>query len=173
MPYVFAGLIGLVALVFALLKATKRLKETEAMIEKSHARRQAQVDRIKRVARTTLHQRRELNALNRRKAATEFACEELEQKLNASRALDRRIYVLDERKHDADQPFTARVSNSDYAVKVNSKLERTALENWRRGRRFLIWAHDEAKAREKINARFPEHKGFHLQSLEAAAHHAD
>lgn len=166
MAYVFAGMIGFVALVFALVHAIKRLKETEATMAKAEARRQAQAERIKRAARGTLHQARELSAMRRRKTAIEIACQEIEERLNATRALDRRLYVLDDRRSEAEQGWIVKVVHPDYAHRVNAKLERTALDAWRRGRRFLVWAGDEKRARDKVHARYPEHKGFDLQSIE-------
>lgn len=166
MVYVFAGMVGFVALIFSMVHAIKRLKETEANMAKVEARRQAQVERIKRAARGTLHQAREMAAIRRRKAAIEFACQEIEERLNATRALDRRLYVLDDRRSEAEQGWIVRIAHPDYGHKVNAKLERTAIETWRRGRRFLVWAIDEKKARDKVHARYPEHKGFDLQSIE-------
>lgn len=166
MVYVFAGMIGFVALVFSMVHAIKRLKETEATMAKVEARRQAQVERLKRAARGTLGQARELSAMRRRKTAIEIACQEIEERLNATRALDRRLYVLDDRRSEVEQGWIVRIVHPDYAHKVNAKLERTALETWKRGRRFLVWATDEAKARDKVQARFPPNKGFEMQSIE-------
>lgn len=166
MPYVFAGLIGLASLVVALLMAVRRLKETEATVEKANTRRLAQVERIKKAARTTLNLAREKEAMRRRKNAIEIACEDLEGRLAASKALDKRLYVLDDRRTQADLGWIVRVVNADYAYKVNAKIDRTALETWRRGRRFIVWALDEKKAREKVIARFQEHKGFDIVSVE-------
>lgn len=162
MAYVLAGLIGLAALTVALLVAMRRLKVSEATIEKARGRQAAQVERIKKAARTNLNLRRECAALRRRKTAADIACEELEQRLSSSKAHQSRTYVLDERRTQADQPYMAKIGNADYERKVNPKLERLALESWRRGRRFLVWAPDEQKARDRIAARLPEAKGFDL-----------
>lgn len=166
MVFVFAGMIGFVALVVSMAHAVRRLKETEATMTKIESRRQAQVERIKRAARGTLGQARELAAMRRRKTAIEIACQEIEERLNATRALDRRLFVLDDRRSEAEQGWIVRIVHPDYAHKVNAKLERTALENWRRGRRFLVWATDEKRVQEKVQTRFPETKGFIVQSIE-------
>ncbi len=165
MPYILAALIGMVALAVALVHATRRLKETEAMIAKANARRQAQVDRIKRVARQTLAQARELRDAKRRKTSIEFACEELEQKLKAANAADKRVFVLDDRRTQADLGWIVKLANPDYAQKVGSHVSRDTLGTWKKGRRYIVWALDEQKARDKVAARFPESKGFYVQSV--------
>lgn len=164
--YVFAGMVGLTALAFAMLQAVKRLRETEAMVLKAEARRAQQVDRIKRAARQTLGLARELSAARRRKIAMEVACDELEERLRAVGAVDRRVFVLDDRHTQNDLGWLVRVSNADYAARVNANLERAALDSWKRGRRFLVWGLDEHKVREKVQARFPHAKGFTIQSVE-------
>lgn len=169
MAYVFAGMVGATALVFAMLQAIKRLRETEAMMDKVDARRQQQVDRIKRAARQTLGLRRELTAAKRRKTSMEFACEELEERLRALNAVDRRIFVLDDRHTQNDLGWLVKISNASYAERVNANLERSALDSWKRGRRFLVWGLDEHKAREKVAARFPHGKGFTIQAIEPRA----
>lgn len=167
MAYVFAAIVGFAALAVALLMALRRLKTSEERIANAVTRKQAQVERIKRVARTTLHLAQDLRDAKRRRNAIEFACEELEQKLKASGATERRIYVLDDRRTQADTAWLVRIVNTEYSSRVNSALEKSALESWKRGRRFLVWALDEKKVREKVNARYPEHKGFALMSVEA------
>lgn len=169
MAFVFAGIVGTTALAFAMLQAVKRLRETAAMIDKAQARRQQQVERIKRAARQTLGLRRELTAAKRRRTAMEFACEELEERLRALSAVDRRIFVLDDRHTQNDLGWLVKISNASYAEKVNANLERSALDSWKRGRRFLVWGLDEHKAREKVAARFPHARGFTIQAIEPRA----
>ena len=166
MAYVFAALVGLSSLVFAMIMAMRRLKTAEERIANAVTRKQAQVDRIRRLARTTLEQPIDLRAARRRKQAIEVACEDLEQRLKASNAVDRRVYVLDDRRTQADLGWVVKLSNPEYGTRVNSNLDKTALESWKRGRRFLVWGLDEKKAREKMNARYPENKGFTIQSVQ-------
>ncbi|MFC5307353.1 hypothetical protein [Azospirillum picis] len=160
MPYVFAALVGVASFALSLLLAMRRLKTSEERITSSVSRKQAQVERIKRIARATLQQGSDLRNARRRKAMAEMACEDLEQRLKASGSADRRVYVLDDRRTQNDHGWLLRVVNIDYASRVNAGLSRPALDSWKRGRRFLVWALDEKKAREKIHARFPENKGF-------------
>lgn len=166
MPYVLAAIVGVAALLVSVVMAVGRLKVTRDLVTKANTRRLAQVARIKKAARATLHLAREREALRRRKNAAEIACEDLEQRLKGSKALDMRLYVLDDRRTQADLGWIARVTNPDYAAKVNPRVERTAAETWQRGRRILVWALDEAKARQKISARYPEHRGFNIMVIE-------
>lgn len=167
MPYIFAGLVGLASLSVSLLLAMRRLKTSEERIANAVSRKQAQVERIKKAARATLRQARDLRDARRRKAMAEMACEDLEQRLKSAGAADRRIYVLDDRRTQKDQGWLLRVVNIEYGARVNANLSPTALDSWKRGRRFLVWALDEKKAREKVNARFPENKGFTVMGVES------
>lgn len=167
MPYVFAALVGVVSLAVSLLLALRRLRNAEDRVGVLLARKRVQVERIKRAARTTLQQAGELRAAERRKATAELSCEDLEQRLKASAAIDRRVYVLDDRRTQADLGWVLTVANGDYAAKVNAELDPVAQEGWRRGRRFLVWGLDEKKAREKAAARFPEARGFAVTGVEA------
>jgi len=165
LAYVLSIVIGLGTLFVALSRARVRLREAEGMMAKAQARRLAQVERIKRSARGTLKLARDLREARRRRANLRDVCARFESELSASRLLDKRIYVADERKTEAERCFLAKVTNPDYAVKVNSKLLRTSLDSWRHGRRIVVWAPDEKKARDRLEAHYPGHKGFHILSL--------
>lgn len=163
--YILSVLIGFGTLFVALTRAKARLREVEEMVAKAQNRRQSQVDRIKRQARGTLKLARDLREARRRRENLREICAQFETELSASRLLDKRIYVSDERKSETESCFIARVSNVDYAVKVNSKLLRQALDSWRHGRRVVVWAPDEKKARDRLEAHYPVLKGFHIHSL--------
>jgi len=165
----FAGLIGLTALAFGLLQAIRRLRETERMVAKAEARKAAQSERIRHAARVSLGLSRDLREARRRKTALEFACEDAEARLRAAAAIDRRVFVLDDRRTQHDLGWLVKVANADYAARVNPALEAAALDTWKRGRRFLVWALDERKAREKVQARYPDHKGFAIEAVEPHA----
>ncbi len=167
MPYVFAAIIGLASLAVSLLLAVRRLKTAEERIANAVSRKQAQVERIKKIARATLHQAQDLRNARRRKDSVAFSCEELEQRLQAAGAVERRLYVLDDRRTQVDLGWVVKLMNTEYAGRVNADLEKPALESWKRGRRFQVWAVDEKKAREKVNARYPEQKGFVITAVEA------
>ena len=163
LPYVFAIAIAFASLGLAMKQAFRQLAAIEETVAKAAGRRQAQVDRIRRAGRTTLDLAREIRESRRRKRSMEQACEDLEQRLAATNAAERRLYVLDDRRTPSDLTWVVRVANLEYAVRVNPDLEPSALASWKKGRRFLVWALDEKKAREKVLARYPEHKGFYIQ----------
>jgi hypothetical protein len=166
MAYGFAALIGLASLAFAMLLAMRRLKTAEDRIANAVARKQAQSERIRRAARASLQEARELRDTRRRRNSIEFACEDLEQRLKASAAVDRRLFVLDDRRTQADVGWIVKVSNPDYGARLNVTLDKGAQESWKRGRRFLVWGLDEKKAREKMVARYPDQKGFTILSVQ-------
>lgn len=163
--YIFALLIGIGSFLVSMSKARGRLREVEEAIAKTNSRRKAQVERIKRSARGTLKLARDLRDMRRRKFNLEMSCHDIETQLSASKLLDKRVYVADERHTMNEECFIARVANPDYAIKVNAKLLRNALESWRHGRRVAIWAPDEKKAMERLRARFPDHRGFRVSDL--------
>ncbi|WP_372397578.1 hypothetical protein ABMY26_26610 [Azospirillum sp. HJ39] len=167
MPYVFAGLVGFASLAVSLLLALRRLKTSEERIATAVSRKQAQVERIKKIARVTLRQAHDLREARRRKAMAELGCEDLEQRLKAADAADRRVYVLDDRRTQQDEGWLLRVVNIEYASRVNANLTTAALDSWKRGRRILVWALDEKKAREKVHTRLPENKGFTIMGVES------
>ncbi len=167
MPYVFAAVVGLASLVVSLLLALRRLKTSEERIAHAVSRKQAQVERIKRIARITLQQARDLRDARRRKNSAVLGCEDIEQRLKAAGASDRRVYVLDDRRTQADVGWILRVVNSEYKARVNADLDPVALESWKRGRRFLVWGLDEKKAREKLHSRLPDSKGYTITGIES------
>jgi len=52
-----------------------------------------------------------------------------------------------------------------HGARLDGGLEKTALQRWKRGRRLLVGGLDERKAREKTNARYPEHTGLSILSV--------
>lgn len=167
MPYVFSALVGLASLAVSLLLALRRLKTSEERIANAVSRKQAQVERIKKIARITLQQARDLRDARRRLNSATMGCEDLQQRLAAAGTSDRRVYVLDDRRTQADLGWVLRVVNSDYAARVNANLDPVALQSWKRGRRFLVWGLDEKKAREKVQSRLPDNKGFVVTGVES------
>lgn len=166
LPYLLAGFVGLAALMMSLIYAMKRLRESGEIIAKAAARQQMQSERVRRVAHACLELRREIAAARRRQANMEMACAETEERLKAVGVESKRMMVLDERRSKADPGWVVKVANPDYASRVNNNLESLALDAWRKGRRYVLWAADETKAREKVHARFPEARGFYIQGVE-------
>lgn len=166
LAYLLAACIGIAALAISLTMAMKRLRETGEMLDKAAARRQAQSERARRIARGCLQLRRDLEAAKRRKTALDLSCLDLEERLKASGGERNRLLVLDDRRTKADAGWVMHIINPDYAGKVNNNLDPVALDAWRKGRRYVIWAQDEGKAQEKVQARFPSSRGFSITKIE-------
>lgn len=166
LAYLLAACIGLAALAISLTLAMKRLRETGEMLEKGAARKQAQSDRVRRLARACLQLRRDLEAAKRRKENIDRACAEVEERLKSVGVERNRLIVLDDRRTKTDAGWVAHIANPDFASKVNSSVDPLALDGWRKGRRYVVWALDENKAQEKISARFPPKRGFNIVKIE-------
>lgn len=166
LAYLLAACIGLAALAISLSLAMKRLRETGEMLEKGAARKQAQSDRVRRLARACLQLRRDLDAAQRRKTAIDQSCVDLEERLKTVGVERNRLIVFDDRRTKADAGWVVHMTNPDFASKVNSGVDPLALDAWRKGRRFVVWALDENKAQEKISARFSPKRGFNITKVE-------
>ena len=89
-----------------------------------------------------------------------------EASLKTASAIDHRLYVLDDRRTKADQNWVATIVHPGYDQAVSHNALQEAVEGWRKGRRFLVFALDAAKARDKILARYPERVGYQVVSIE-------
>lgn len=166
LAYALSICIGLAALAVSLGYAVKRLRETDEILERVVTRKQNQSERVRRVARACLGVRRDVAAARRRKTTMELGALDLEEKLKAAGGEGNRLIVLDDRRTKADAGWVIHVVNPEYASKVNSGVDPLAQEGWRRGRRYIVWALDEAKARDKFSARYPDKRGFQIQKIE-------
>lgn len=162
----FFAFLGFAAMAVAFANAIGHLKRAERVIAKLQARKEHQVERIRRLGTLNLHLAREIRDARHRRDTIQAALDDTENRLHATLARNNRMYILDDRRTGADSGWVVRVSNPDYAQRVNPNLERFALESWRQGRRFLVWALDDHKARDKVSARYPDHKGFMIESVE-------
>lgn len=167
--YVLAALIAVGSMAVSVLHAIKRLKESADTIAKAAARRDAATERVKRVAMLSLQLKREIAAAKRRRSTIEMACVDQEVRLKQVIASATRLLVIEEKRNRGDPGFVVKIANPDYASKVNSAATDDALDEWRKGRRFVLWAPDEQKARDKVMARYPDQRGFYIQSVERYA----
>lgn len=162
---VVALIVAVAALIMGLVKAYEAIREGRAKVAKMDGARRSQVDRLRRAARNSLNYKQLVRDARRHRDAAELEVEEAQAKLTAAEAVDHRLYVLDDRRTKADQDWVAMVFHPDYAMVVHSALP-TALASWRAGRRYLVFALDPDKAREKIMARYPERLGYAVTTLE-------
>ena len=86
--------------------------------------------------------------------------------LQTASNIDHRLYVLDDRRTKADQSWIVVVGHPTYAQAISVNALPSAVEVWRRGRRFLVFALDGGKAREKASARYHERQGYQIISVE-------
>lgn len=161
----FACALSALALMVSLSRATQRIQDAKGRADRFDAMKTAQSERIRKEARTTLGLKRELRAIRRRKEILEEECRLLETRLKRAAEVDHVLYVLDDRRTPADQGWVAVIANPEVLEHGNPHLNASAVASWKIGRRFIVWALDEKKAREKIAARYPDRLGFALTSI--------
>jgi hypothetical protein len=59
------------------------------------------------------------------------------------------------------------VVHPSYAQSISHAALPEMVASWQVGRRFLVYALDATKARDKLLSRYPERQAFRLVSLEA------
>lgn len=156
-PIIFAVLISLAVLAFASERAVARVREAQARYKATMARKQQQVERIRKTAQASLELKRELRAINRqfddlrRQAAT------LEKEMRAASRPENRIFVLDERRTPADEGWIVTLAAPP------PEADR-APPPWSGSRRFLVWAADEETARTKVARRYLPAAGYQVVS---------
>ena len=159
--------LAIVALGAGLVRAFQTVQEARGRVDKLAKSRLTQLERIRKAARTSLQLKRSIRDGEKRKAATQDEVEQAAAGLQSATTIDHRLYVLDDRRTKADQNWIATVSHPslDHSSAGHNALPE-AVESWRKGRRFLVFALDVGKAREKISARYPERNGFQVVSME-------
>jgi len=121
---------------------------------------------VRAAGRHTLHQRRELSLMERAAEAIQRDCEQAQAQVRELEAVDRRLYVLDERRTNADQSWVAVISHANFRRDVLPDATPRLAVSWVRGRRFIVWAVDQEKAQQKVWNRYPPARGFVLLSLD-------
>ncbi|MBI1205960.1 MAG: hypothetical protein GC191_01590 [Azospirillum sp.] len=165
MGYFVAFAVGFTLLVSAGLNGHRRIAAAKARVATAIARKQAQVERIRRLAKATLGLRRQLRTTKFQLDSLGAACKGLEADLAKTEAVDRRLYILDDRRSANDLTWIVLVRNSKFADMVDPRAALDTIGSWRKGRRFLVWAPTDKRAAEKTWARYPEVKGFAIQSV--------
>ena len=164
---IIALVLAALALGAGLIRAFQTVKEARGRVDKLMRNRLAQVERIRKAARSSLHLKRSIRDAEKRKVITEADLVQAEAGLKTASNIDHRLYVLDDRRTKADLNWIATAVHPTYDQAVGHNALQEAVEGWRKGRRFLVFALDAAKAREKILARYPERLGYQVVSIEA------
>ncbi len=158
--------LAFIALGSGLVRAFEVVHDARGRVEKLVKSRIAQLDRIRKAARTSLHLKRSIKEAEQRKVTTEEEVERAVASLETASDVDHRVFVLDDRRTKADQNWVATVAHPTFEQTINHMALQEAVESWHRGRRFLVYALDAGKARDKVLARYPERQGYQVVSIE-------
>ncbi len=158
--------VALLTLTASAFRWPKRLTRARARADRRVAAVYNQSINIRRMAKQTLAQRRQYRALGRRGEALVGQCDLLATEIGKLTRIDGRIHVLDDRRTRADRDWIAVLSHQDYGGIINPKATSDVVSSWRYGRRFIVWAVDSDRARDKINSAMPPEKGFVITSLQ-------
>ncbi len=158
--------LAVLALGAGLARAFQTVQEARGRVDKLAKSRLSQLERIRKAARTSLHLKRSIKDAEKRKVATETEVEQAVASLQTASDVDHRLYVLDDRRTKADQNWIATVVHPAIDQSISHNALSETVESWRKGRRFLVFALDGGKARDKISARYPERLGYQVVSIE-------
>jgi len=158
--------LAIIALGAGLIRAFQTVQEARGRVDKLVKNRLSQLERIRKAARTSLQLKRSIKDAEKRRTATETEVEEAAAGLQTASDVDHRLYVLDDRRTKADQNWIATVVHPSFDQSISHNALPAAIESWRAGRRFLVFALDGGKARDKITARYPERQGYQVASIE-------
>jgi len=165
----FAVATGFISFVAALVRAARVIEEAQMRMNHLQTQKKVQAMRIRKVGKQLLALRRERKAAEARREAMREEAAKAEKILRETFRIDRRLYVLDDRKTSNDRTWIVTVQHPDYLKSVSSRVSEDVAENWRQGRRFIVWALDKRKATEKIELRHPSPDGFRIVQIEECA----
>jgi hypothetical protein len=154
-----------VAFGMGLVRAFHAVEEARRRVVKVTRAKRGQVDRLRRAGRSSLNLKRAIRDGKRRLEQTLLDVEEAEAAFNAAEGIDHRLFVLDDRRTKVDQSWIAALTHPDYADAINHNALPELVKSWQKGRRFLVFAVDVQKVREKVLARFPERLGYRVVSI--------
>ena len=162
--YLVAVAISGLALISGLIQAAQRLKEVQGRIDKVHTALVMQSQRLRKAGRSSLNLIRDIRSSTHRRDQLEVELEDLDARLAAARKVDHRVYVLDDRRTRTDRSWIVTIANPHFGS-INPQATTDAVKTWQEGRRFLVWALDAAKGRDKAAARYPDRQGYRIVSV--------
>ncbi|WP_119678143.1 hypothetical protein [Indioceanicola profundi] len=154
---IFALLIALAVFGWRLERAMAQVAESKRRYRALMAKRQAQVDRLKKSALETLYLKREHRHTVATRDGLMADCDRLEAEIRHIARPANRVFVLDERRMPSDRTWLLHLSAPA------GDAGRSA--PWTGVRRFQVWAVDEEAARAKALRRFPESQGYRIAAL--------
>ena len=164
LTFLLIALFGVTA-ILSLYKARGRVQKAYLRESKLRQFVREQSNAIRMLARETLQLRRHTRKLigEIERMTGDFAA--LKEKIQDAETIDRRIYVLDDRRTPADQEFVVSIHHPNYKGHVAPTATPALNMAWMNGRRYIVWAVDKDRALDKVNARMSKEQGYVLQSL--------
>lgn len=162
----FAVATGFISFLAALVRSARVIEEARVRMNHLMAQKKVQAQRIRKVGKQLLALRRERKAAEGRREAMREEAVKAEKSLRETFRIDRRLYVLDDRRTSNDRTWIVTVQHADYLRGVSSRVGEEVAETWKHGRRFVVWALDKRKATEKIELRYPGENGFRVVHIE-------
>ena len=158
------ALFGLTA-IFATFKARGQLSKAHDREGKLRHFVREQSTAIRTLARESLQLRRQHRQLTGEieRLTNDFGA--LKEKIQEAEHIDRRLYVLDDRRTPADQEFIIGILHPNYKGHASTNATPALSLSWMKGRRYIVWAVDKDRALDKINARLPKEQGYVIHSV--------
>ena len=121
---------------------------------------------IRTQARTTLNLRRTYKVKLKARDNGHLRCEEITTLTKSLTDVDCRIHVLDDRCTINDLAYVAVVRHPEFKSTVLPDAADELDRQWRVGFRYIVWAPDLERARDKIRQSYSPECGFIVSSLE-------
>ena len=151
--------------VLTVIRSRGRVSKVEERIGKLRTLVREHSLAVRTLARETLAMRRQDKRLERQMEEITGQCQDIKAKIAEAEKVDRRIYVLDDRKTPADQTWIISMMHPNYKVHVSPEATPELNMAWVTGRRYMVWAVDKDRALDKLNSRMPKEKGFVISGM--------
>ncbi len=158
-----------VTLILTAYRARKRLTGVNKRISRLKGVIREQSVAIRAQARETLALSRQGKRLEQQVEEFSNQCAEVKSKISSAEKVDRRIYVLDDRRTPADQVWIISLNHPNYKLHVSPDATPDLNMAWSMGRRYVVWAVDKDRALDKLQTRFPKEKGFVIKGMSKTA----
>jgi hypothetical protein len=148
---------------FGMDQAMRRMRAARKRYQTMIAKHAQQSERLRVAARESLSLGREVRNTQR---TADLLSEELvrfEAEMHQLARPENRIFVLDERRGVLDRGWLVSVDSA------GPQPDSRHMPPWLGGRRFRVWAADEAAARGKVERRYPPDSGYLIQTIQPLA----
>ena len=158
-------------LILTSLRVRRRVRNIEAKSTKLRSISRDLAKAIRKVARDNYHHKKAARGLDCERDALIDAITQLKSRLVDEEKVDRRIYVLDDRKSKGDRGWVFTMVHCAYKTHIAAGATQTLNMQWVAGRRYVVWATTQENAIQKLHAKLPPEKGFQIRSV--ARHNED